>query len=200
MGKGFIRGGRGLGPFWDRVLKDYNVRANIGLSGETYRKFGTTFDNRIVVIDKTGPTVFPQAILDSEAGSIEEAMGLLEGIRNDRVHAGERYGKDSEKVAEEGGAAVGGPPGVDRTGATGVVGPREPGTARGVEERQGVAEERDSQGGQVATGATTGVPDRATGRGRVDAGPGRLEGESLEDASAKVLDVMHCQMQEARFS
>ena len=34
----------------------YNVRANIGIDGENYRKYGTSFDIQLVVIDKTGPT------------------------------------------------------------------------------------------------------------------------------------------------
>ena len=39
-----------------RFAKKYNVRANIGISGEAYRSSKTTFDNQILVIDKTGPT------------------------------------------------------------------------------------------------------------------------------------------------
>lgn len=42
--------------WWQRIAKLYNVRANFHLSGKEYGKYGTTFDNQILVIDKTGPT------------------------------------------------------------------------------------------------------------------------------------------------
>ena len=43
-------------PWWDATRLEYNVRANILISGDAYIKKGTSFDNRILVIDKTGLT------------------------------------------------------------------------------------------------------------------------------------------------
>src|SRR5262249_27918189 len=42
--------------WWQRIAKLYNIRANFGLSGEEYKKYGTTWGIQFVVIDKTGPT------------------------------------------------------------------------------------------------------------------------------------------------
>lgn len=43
-------------PAWKDIEAEYNVRAEINLDGSNYRKYGTSFDNMIVVIDKTGAT------------------------------------------------------------------------------------------------------------------------------------------------
>jgi len=40
-------------PAWSRIADNYNVRAVYDLDGSNYRKYGTTYDNQIVVIDKT---------------------------------------------------------------------------------------------------------------------------------------------------
>jgi predicted RNA methylase len=42
--------------WWQKIASTYNVRANFGLSGNVYRKYGTTWGFQILVIDKTGPT------------------------------------------------------------------------------------------------------------------------------------------------
>ncbi|MBC7105101.1 MAG: hypothetical protein H5T97_04115, partial [Firmicutes bacterium] len=39
-----------------RDKKEYNVRANIRIDGKNYAKYGTSFDVRLLVIDKTGAT------------------------------------------------------------------------------------------------------------------------------------------------
>ena len=55
--------GRGFAPdapmfkeYFDKLKSEYNVRANVGLDGKNYKKYGTSFDIRMTVIDKTGPT------------------------------------------------------------------------------------------------------------------------------------------------
>lgn len=42
--------------WWADIMKKYNVRANITIPGEVYGKYGTTFGNQLLVIDKTGET------------------------------------------------------------------------------------------------------------------------------------------------
>jgi hypothetical protein len=42
--------------WWQKIAKKYTVRANVGVPGEEYGKFGTTFGNQIIVIDNAGPT------------------------------------------------------------------------------------------------------------------------------------------------
>lgn len=68
--------------WWNKIRKEYNVRANVGLSGGEYRKYGTTFDNQILVIDKTGPTS-----TDPVSGKVDTTEGLIDilnGVRNER--------------------------------------------------------------------------------------------------------------------
>lgn len=56
--------------WWADITKRYHVRANVGMDGREYAKFGTTFDNQIVVIDRDGPT----ATVDH--GTLRGNMGI----------------------------------------------------------------------------------------------------------------------------
>ncbi len=42
--------------WWAEIGQRYRVRANLGIDGSAYTKFGTTFDNQIIVIDRDGTT------------------------------------------------------------------------------------------------------------------------------------------------
>lgn len=42
--------------WWREIERHYSVRANVGIAGREYAKYGTTFDHRLLVIDKCGPT------------------------------------------------------------------------------------------------------------------------------------------------
>ena len=60
--------GRGLDPatatgtkFMRLINRDYTMRVNMGIDGRNYRKYGTGFDNRVIVIDKTGPSPNPNS-------------------------------------------------------------------------------------------------------------------------------------------
>ena len=70
--------------WWQEIADKYSVRANISISGKEYAKYGTTFDNQILVIDKTGPTTKP--VLTGKVESVAELPIVLEGIRNERQH------------------------------------------------------------------------------------------------------------------
>lgn len=69
--------------WWSKTSAQYNVKANIGIEGEEYVKYGTTFDNNIIVIDKTGPTTKP--VLTGFVNSVFELPHLLQGVRNERL-------------------------------------------------------------------------------------------------------------------
>ncbi|MBI5683559.1 MAG: strawberry notch family protein [Verrucomicrobia bacterium] len=56
VGTGMAHERPNFGKWWDGIEKKYTVRANVGVSGKFYGKFGTGFDNQILVLDKTGPT------------------------------------------------------------------------------------------------------------------------------------------------
>ena len=93
--------GDGMGPdrpafraWWQETQARYNVRANIGISGREYAKYGTTFDNRLLVIDKDGPTRAP--VLVASVESVSELPPLLEAIRHDRPRL-----RDAERPTPE---------------------------------------------------------------------------------------------------
>ena len=85
VGRGMEMKAPAFVQWWTRIKMGYNVRANIGVSGEEYRKFGTTFANRLLVIDKTGPTVVKP--LEDHVTKVGQLPGLLREIRNDRQEA-----------------------------------------------------------------------------------------------------------------
>jgi len=68
--------------WWSEIKSKYNVRANIGVNGQEYAKYGTTFDNQILVIDKTGPTV--QDVIVGKVERTEDLIPLLQAIRDER--------------------------------------------------------------------------------------------------------------------
>jgi len=82
VGEGMALDRPAFRAFWDRIQRDYDLRANIQVNGQEYAKYGTTFDNQIVVIDKqktmTGPPV------TGRVERVEDLIPLLGAIRNDR--------------------------------------------------------------------------------------------------------------------
>lgn len=70
--------------WWNDLRDDYSIRANIGIDGKNYKKYGTSFNVRLVVIDKTGKQEEPT--LTGEYEDLNEAIKDLEEIRNDRQH------------------------------------------------------------------------------------------------------------------
>src|SRR5258708_3080571 len=69
--------------WWRKIQAEYAVRANIGIEGKGYAKYGTTFDNQLLVIDKTGPTTAP--VVTDKVATPADAVALLETIHNERV-------------------------------------------------------------------------------------------------------------------
>ena len=70
VGQGMAADRPAFAKWWKEIGGKYNVRANIGISGKEYTKYGTTFDNQIVVIDKTGSTTEP--VLTGRVQSVSE--------------------------------------------------------------------------------------------------------------------------------
>jgi hypothetical protein len=83
VGRGMAMDRATMRKWWDDVRAVYNVRANVGIDGKGYQKYGTTFDNQIIVIDKTGPTT--GEIITGNVDNIAEAIPLLKGVRDDRT-------------------------------------------------------------------------------------------------------------------
>ena len=82
--------------YWDKVRKEYTIRANLSIDGSNYKKYGTTWGVQLVVIDKVGPQT-GQTITGSHT-DLTEVPAVLEEIRNDRK-AVERPGTDSGAAA-----------------------------------------------------------------------------------------------------
>ncbi|HUV62923.1 MAG TPA: strawberry notch family protein, partial [Sedimentisphaerales bacterium] len=71
---------------WVNGLRNrYNVRANVHVGRNVYKKYGTSFPTRLLIIDKTGPTT--KKIVGGPVDNIPDLMYAIEGVRNDRVKA-----------------------------------------------------------------------------------------------------------------
>lgn len=82
VGEGMAADRPAFRDWWSQIGKEYNVRANIGMSGAEYAKYGTSFDNQMLVIDKDGPTKAPT--VTGKVDKIEDLIDLLKGVRDDR--------------------------------------------------------------------------------------------------------------------
>lgn len=71
--------------WWQKIQKEYDVRAAIPMDGSGYAKYGTTFNNAILVIDKVKPS--GRAVVTTPAKTYPELINLLAEIRNDRPDA-----------------------------------------------------------------------------------------------------------------
>ena len=103
VGQGMAADRPAFAKWWKEIETKYNVRANVSISGKEYTKYGTNFDNQIVIIDKTGSTTEP--VLTGRVESISELPQLLEGIKNDRERIKRSLDqptveKDSQKVRD----------------------------------------------------------------------------------------------------
>jgi tRNA G10 N-methylase Trm11 len=108
MGRGVAMDRPNVGQWWNGIKQIYNVRANVGLSGKNYRKYGTQFDNQLIVIDKPilavdqlepGTKPFTGEIVTGFHEDLAKAMESLKEIRNDRRDPGEQ--KTLEQALQE---------------------------------------------------------------------------------------------------
>lgn len=148
------------------LAASYAIRANIEVAGSVYRKYGTTFGTRLVIIDKVPPPVTGQKPVTGQAKTIPELMRIASSVRSrpaaeqlpsigSEPGPGEQTGAG---VAQEGQGA-GGPSG-GLPAPTGDVGDREPAEAAG------------SPGAEPPEPVAGGAP------APVAAGPGTAEGGS----------------------
>lgn len=183
VGEGLALDRPGARAWWDSIRAKYNLRANLGLDGNLYRKYGTTFDNQILVIDKTGPTTGEP--VTGKVASLKDAIPLLEGIRNERANAAATASAQpaAGKPAGAGAPAIGKAAGAEgSTASSDATGARA--GSRGA--RSGAARagsggarpgKRAGDGGRPAAGVQ--APDRGAGRGG-DGGAGRPVGNDGE--------------------
>lgn len=167
--------GRGMSPdsptfkSWFQDLaakKGCTLRANVGVSGKEYGKYGTHFDTRVLVIDKTSGDEAGAEAVTGDVNTIPELMGLLEGVRNDRPQLARQ---SAGQPVRTGGAGASGETG------TGISNPA-PSPAGNV---SGLPAQSATHGapGQLpgtgqGAGSNPGVGPAATGHGGGDAGAG----------------------------
>lgn len=82
VGQGMAEGTPTFTKWWNDVKAKYNVRANVGIEGKEYAKYGTTFGNQLLVIDKTGPTT--EAVVVGKVDKVEDLFDLLKKVRDER--------------------------------------------------------------------------------------------------------------------
>lgn len=144
--------GRGQAPFgnadgnkwWDKWTQKYNVRLALLMPGKEYARYGTTFDNSMMVIDKTGPT--PGETFAERARNIKvvEAKTYADALSHASRIGSERSGRPLVEEPAPGSEEPesGGP---RRTGGSG---------GEGVHERPADREPRPVSGEREPGGAT----------------------------------------------
>ena len=177
VGKGMNDSAPGFKKWWGKIKKEYNVRANISVSGKGYRKFGTTFDNQILIIDKTGPTT--KDVKTAEIENIHAIPEILEEIRNDRKYTGEQFtDKSGSKTAVEAGSSKPRPiepvlPPADELGYGEGTGPdTEEGQGSGAGDARPPTSGGTGGGAAVSTGGGRGGATAGGRTGRPEAGRG----------------------------
>lgn len=163
--------------WWDRIGDQYNIRANVGMSGKHYGKWGTSFGQQLLVIDKTGPTPGEgvaermENIIMGEDLSPQEALSLLEPLALEDISGRLAERAEGEGVRGPAGAIPAGPgTGIQPPPDIDIRGP-EGGPQRVDKPTPGVGgpPEREELGG--LGGGVGPVPPEATG------GPGAGYGE-----------------------
>lgn len=141
--------------WWKKIGEKYRVRADVTVNGEEYAKYGTTYDNDIIVIDKVAPDSQIKPVY-GKIESIDELPAMLEGVRNDRPAI------QSESVAAkpDNGGSNKGPSG--RADA----GQRNNGGRNGQQPGNGGNGKAEPRGGKPAGGTAGGVPDAGKDGGR----------------------------------
>lgn len=89
VGKGMANDTPTFRGWYDTLRKNYSIRANIGVNGENYRKYGTTFDVQLLVIDKTGAQT--GETITGNYDDLKQIPELLKGVRNDRNRTDQQY-------------------------------------------------------------------------------------------------------------
>jgi len=102
LGKGMADDAPAFSGWWNSLRKNYSIRANVGIDGSNYKKYGTSWGVQLVVIDKTGPQA--GETVTGSYKDLTEIPNVMEGIRNDRgtVEAGTVVRSTSGTVGNSG--------------------------------------------------------------------------------------------------
>lgn len=118
LGQTTGEGQPGVSEWWKEIRSKYNIRASVGISGKNYVKYGTHFGNRLVIIDKDGPTQDRGQIVKGDYESLEDAYNAIAPVAADRPAI------RAERPPRRPEAVVGGPPVAAPVGGIQLGGPR----------------------------------------------------------------------------
>lgn len=165
--------GRGMAPdrpkfraWWANIEGRFRVRANIGIDGAAYAKFGTSFDHQIIVIDNDGCTASESDIIAGTGLTLHDAWSRLKELSEEDV-----FGRICKfnSVAGVNGAPNTHPPGVHRGSGSG--------------------HRADLASGGTGTGRLADVVSGDRGNGRVDSLEPPHLGAATGDAGGNHRDV-----------
>lgn len=72
--------------WWADIEGRFRVRANIGMDGSVYARFGTSFDHQIIVIDNDGMTADESEIITGGKLSLHDAYDRLKELSEEDVY------------------------------------------------------------------------------------------------------------------
>lgn len=87
VGQGMALDRVGFRAWWKKIEERYYLRANVGMDGNAYGKFGTSFGNQIVVIDNDGPTTNEDDVITGSGLSPIAAYRLLRDLGDEEIPA-----------------------------------------------------------------------------------------------------------------
>ena len=90
VGKGMSNDAPSFRTWFNDLRKEYDIKANVRIDGSNFKKNGTTFDDQLIIIDKTGPQ--EGKTLTGEYKELKDVLTDLEGIRNERIISGSDRG------------------------------------------------------------------------------------------------------------
>lgn len=100
LGRGMSDDAPAFSAWWNDLRREYTIRSNVRIDGSNYQKYGTTFDDQLVVIDKVGPQ--EGKTLTGEYKDLSELMTDLEGVRNERNPISRSDMESDKSVSESG--------------------------------------------------------------------------------------------------
>lgn len=86
VGGGMAMDRPAFSQWWAEIGSQYRIRANVGLDGREYSRFGTMFDHQIVVIDRAGRTTDPASIVTASKLSVLAAWDVLQRFSREDVY------------------------------------------------------------------------------------------------------------------
>jgi Type III restriction enzyme, res subunit./Methyltransferase small domain. len=95
VGQGMADDAPAFRNWWREIKAEYNVKANIGIDGKNYNKYGTTFGIQMLVIDKDGITTEP--VKTAFVDNLLDLQNILGGIRNDRPSIEPEHDNENEQ-------------------------------------------------------------------------------------------------------